>query len=141
MMSTIGYITDENFTKRLKAILRDESFAFDDIESSLITTSITDAYNLIRSKLISRGVSPTDILNWSRGAEFQSDIAVYMYCISTGLHQTSQNTEDQRSWWKEFDRRKELDTVEVVLGDDSPTDAAGLAHVINLVDVNNNLGI
>lgn len=140
-MATIGYLSDTVFIKRLKAVLRDESFAFDETETDLVTAALTDAYNLIRSKLIARGVAAADILSWSRGSEFQSDIAVYMFCISTGLHQTSANTENQRSWWKEFDRRKELDTVEVVLSDDSATDAAGLAHVLNLVDVNENLGI
>ncbi len=138
-MATIGWIVDTAFHAQLQQLLSDSSEDLSTGEIVIANAKLLESYNLIRSVLFSRGATQASLDLWLRRVEFQHDIATFLYVIVTGKHRANEET----SWWKPFDRRKELLTTEITLEDGTtitlPDDI--VADVIDLEAINDNLGI
>ena len=135
-MGAIGYTTLELLQMRILGIFQDGQGELSALEVALATECLTQANNIIRSVLLNRGMEAAEVSNWSRGAEFQLDIAIYQYIISLGKHRGDEETQ----WHKAYDRREELNTVELVGVNDTPSVASQGVAMIDLQTVNANLG-
>jgi hypothetical protein len=111
-MAIIGYIEQSDFEIILKHVLAsngDETFSTD--QSTIIAYSLTFAYNSIISTLISRGYIQTNIDQWARRKEFQTEMAIYEFIKLTGKQRKSDN---ENSWWSVYNRSKELETIKLI---------------------------
>ena len=106
-MSTIGYIDTDDFDIILTTVF---GIGYD---TTVITKALTNAYKIILSALLSRGITDDEINLWTRKEEYQSDIAVYLYAKYLG-----KLTGDDKSKYDPYNRIKELETVSIVTTDE-----------------------
>lgn len=101
---------------------------------------LEQAYNIIESYLMVRGLTREQISTWARGEEYQLDIATYWYCKDSGW---GGKAFDEKDWTKVFDRASELATVPII-NNDGELLSEGKSYVtkaFNLLDINKSLGI
>lgn len=131
--------TVEQLKKRVEMQL-EGSREWTDDETAAFETAIGNAYNLIVSALVARGISRAKVDTWLRLAEFESDIA--MYNISTELGVLNGKYGDNTDWLKRYDRRTELQTVPLVDINGVSLLASGRGMVsVSLTETNRRLGI
>ena len=138
-MAVIGWITDTDFHAQLQQLLSDTTEALSAGEIVIADAKLLESYNIIKSVLFGRGATQADLDAWLRKVEFQGDIATFLYVIVTGKHRANEET----SWWKPFDRRKDLLTVSIVKTDGTLVKLTEdiVADVLDLKAINENLGI
>lgn len=76
--------------------------------NGIVATQHAKAYNEIVTKLAERGYNAAQIAAWDRGAEYETDLALY-WCLTIGAGLSSAN--DQ--FIKQLDRREDLIKVSV----------------------------
>lgn len=76
------FTTEARIKDRLASLLKFSGGAaeIDDIYDNIIVDARTAAYNEIVGSLATRGYSPTQIDAWDRGAEFETDLALW-FCL------------------------------------------------------------
>lgn len=78
---------------------------------TIVQNSNTSAYQEILGRLITRGYTPAQINLWDRGAEFQTDLALFWSLTKGGALSNYSDV-----FLKALDRRKDLDTVILFIG-------------------------
>jgi hypothetical protein len=143
-MSTIGFIDQDEFEILLQSVIG--SISFSDSDKTLISQCLTEAYNIIISELMGRGITTDQINSWQRRTEYQNNIAIYLYAKYTGRL----GSEEDVNKFSQYNKIDELKTVIVVT---SVKDENGLEtitivdnggfepQIINLIEVNRNLFI
>ena len=105
------FLTDAHIRASVVAALKVSAGDLPDYWDQLINESHTAAYQEIVGALIGRGFTQAQIDAWSRGAEFEKDLALFWALTKGGgLH----NYDDR--FPKSLDRRKDLLTVQVYSG-------------------------
>lgn len=77
---------------------------------AMITDAINRGYQDIVSKLQGRGYTAGQVAAWDRAYEFNLDLAMFWTAVQ------SMNLEADDLWVQKLDRRKELDSVAVMIG-------------------------
>jgi hypothetical protein len=107
-MSTVGFTTTELLEAKLSKVAADHNLTFQAADSVIAARRLLNAYQIIVGKLIDRGMTLAAIATWSRGEEFQLDIATWWYGCDSGWNRMQR---DDTDWLTVFKREKELDSV------------------------------
>jgi hypothetical protein len=119
----VAYVTDVEVKTYFAAHLGVDNTALDARYDVLIPRANTAAYNQIRSKLLERGFTLTQIDDWDQGEEFNLDLAC-CYLLRTG-HQTAESD----LWQQKFCRQAELETVTILVDGEVITPSATVTGV------------
>lgn len=106
-----GFVTDAVVLGRVSDLLGVNVSNLPPKWQTLVQNSNTSAYQEILGRLITRGYTPAQINAWDRGAEFQTDLALFWTLTKGG---GLANYSDV--FLKALDRRKDLDTVILFVG-------------------------
>lgn len=117
------YNTTDTIKGRLAGILKQASAALPTYWDNIVSDSRTRAYNEIVSKLTDRGFTIAQIDTWDRRTEFELDIALF-WCLVSGAGLAAYDDK----FLKLFDRRLELDTVNLT-ADDVPISTASVGRI------------
>lgn len=93
---------------------------------TVVVAARTFAYEAILSALVERGFTKAQVDQWRRGAEFELDLTLWWFFRSVvGANQGSYPAEINPKHW---DRREELKTVAIMIGDEL-ADAEGETRI------------
>ena len=139
-MAEVGFTDTDTFETKLKKLAADHDMTLTAADSTIAARRLQDAYNIILAALMARGLTKAQVDTWSRGTEYQLDIATYWYGRDSGWSKrTSMEEED---WLKVFDRAGELKDCVVI--DDSGTILLSsgnvVARVMDLEELNSAKG-
>lgn len=136
---TVGFTTTTILEEKIKKLAADNNLELESEDSTVAARRLQEAYDVIRSVLLSRGLTLVQISTWQRGEEFQLDIATFWYCKDSGW---GGKIIDEVDWTTVFNRLEELKTVSVMDSDGVLLLKSGVVAVgMNLLDINANLGI
>lgn len=118
-------LTDDMLTQRLRAALKLEANQpTPPWWSPLVTDAVSFARGEVRSRLVARGYSASQITQWERLEEFGKDIGLWHLLLNGGLLEAYPELEKLLPL---LDRRTELDTV-VLLSPDGEHLHAEIEH-------------
>lgn len=128
------------FELKLAKLAADNNLEFDNSDKVMTYMRLEAAYQAIEGALIPRGLTRVQISTWSRGEEFQLDIATYWYCKDSGW---GGKMEGEVDWTTVFNRIKELEKISIVDNDGILllNGTGPVALVMDLLDINNKLNI
>jgi hypothetical protein len=111
----VAFISDDDIKKKLADQLKVTPERLTAAEwTTIITDSNASAKNFILTKLYARGYSLTQINGWNSLEEYQTDIALF-WCLVKGA--TAELHSVDPTFIKMLDRRNELETLDVLIGD------------------------
>ena len=137
---TIHFTTIVSFTEKIKKLAADHNLDFATADTTIATRRLENAYDIIEAILVPRGLTPVQISTWSRGEEFQLDIATFWFCKDSGW---GGKLEGEADWTTVFNREKELKSVAILdsTGVVLASGSSAVAEGMNLLDINASLGI
>jgi len=109
-MADVGFTTTAKLDAKLQLLLAGNHV----VDTTTSARRLAQAYNIILSRLIERGLAKASIDTWLRGEEFQLDIATYWYGCDKGWLRQQR---DEKDWLSVFNREEELTTVPLVKTD------------------------
>lgn len=113
----MAFVTEAQVKTELTAILGRAELETDTIWNQLIPGATEDAANEVTSAMVKRGFTAAQAASWDRAKEFSRDIALYWALVKG----SATKAYDQQAIDK-LDRRKELLTVDVLIGGVEPDD-------------------
>lgn len=140
LTAVYGFTTLGDLHSKLKQLAADHQIDFSIANLSQMTKHLQQSYNTIREKLVARGLTFVQVSTWTRGEEYQLDIATYWYARGSGW---GGKLEEEKDWVSVFNRVKELDEIAIVNNDGNIllNSKQAVAVHMDLVSINSNLSL
>lgn len=139
--TVVHFTTLEAMQQKVAKLAADNKLEFDVNDTAVLTRRLDQAFHIIETVLIARGLSAVQISTWSRGEEFQLDIATFWYGKDSGW---GGKLIEEKDWLKVFNRETELIVVPVV-SNDGVLLVGGVGEAVavgmDLMAINQGLGI
>ena len=134
----MAFLTDAQLKTELAAVLKVPEVELATWWTIVITAANAAAQAEIKSALAKQGYPVADAQSWDRSAEFSRAIGLYWCLVNASVaSQTQVNQQDL----EKFNRRAELDTITIMIGDavKSPTAGTGRVTRGKLLDDNDTI--
>jgi len=148
MPALTTFITIADFKARLELLATNEATSLTTTEQTVAQEALDNAFRTLKQILVRRGFSVEQFEDWAQGREYQLSQAIYFYGLAVGWDKNIDP--DKVSWLKAYDKRKECESIAMLLNDGSvatadddgvlPDGGAGFAAV-DLQTINDDLGI
>ena len=137
----MSFATDTELIRRIEKITSDNREPLSVSDHVLIARRNAQGYDTILAALSARGLSKVQADLWTRGKEFQLDIATYWVLVDL---YSGKAPNDKSDWIERYNREAELNVVEMldVSGVELGEASAGFAfRDMNLEQINDDLGV
>jgi hypothetical protein len=108
----MSFLTDAQITQSVSDILKYASVGgLPTYAANVVTEAHAAAYNEMLGRLLNRGYTLAQITSWDQGVFYERMLSIYFVMVNVA------GTGDYSDLWiKQYDRRKDLDTVLISIG-------------------------